>query len=105
VPVRVPRSLKPGMHRLTLRGGGGGFSDADLIDELIAVLEGSGGGGGSSEPRNVRQVARRIRGLRDVPGIFARFDRGPSRLMRRSTAVSYDGRVRLRLRVTPRVRR
>jgi hypothetical protein len=106
VPVRVPRSLKPGMHRLTLRGGGGGFSDADLIAELIAVFGGDvGGGGGSSAPRTVRQVARRIRGLGDVPGLYARFDRKPARLVRRSTSASFDGRVRLRLRVTPRVRR
>jgi hypothetical protein len=104
VPVRVPRSLKPGRHRLTLRSGGGGFSEAALIDELIAVLEGEPGGG-SSEPRSVRQLARRIRALRTVPGIYARFDRRPARLVRRSSDVSYEGRVRLRLRVTPRVRR
>jgi hypothetical protein len=104
VPVRVPRSLKPGRHKLTLRSGGGGFSEAALIDELIAVLEGDSGGG-SSEPRSVRQLARRIRGLRSVPGIYARFDRRPARLVRASSDVSYEGRVRLRLRVTPRVRR
>jgi hypothetical protein len=106
VPVRVPRSLKPGKHRLTLRGGGGGLSEEELIEELIALIEGElGGGGGSSEPRTVRQLARRIRALRTRPGIYARFDRGPARLVRPSSAVSYEGRVRLRLRVTPRGRR
>ncbi len=106
VPVRVPRSLKPGKHRLTLRGGGGGLSEEELIEELIALIEGElGGGGGSSEPRTVRQLARRIRALRTRPGIYARFDRGPARLVRPSSAVSYEGRVRLRLRVTPRARR
>jgi hypothetical protein len=106
VPVRVPRSLEPGMHRLTIRGGGGVFSDVELIEELIAVLDGDvGGGGGPSEPRTVRQVARRIRALRTVPGLYARFDRRRARLVRPSDSVSYDGRVRLRLRVMPRVRR
>ena len=106
VPVRVPRLLKPGRHRLTLRGGGGGLSEEELIEELILLLEGElGGGGGSSEPRTVRQLARRIHALRSRPGIYARFGRGPARLVRASSAVSYEGRVRLRLRVTPRARR
>jgi hypothetical protein len=107
VPVRVPRSLKPGkVHRLTIRGGGGGFSEEALIDELIEIIdEQLGGGGGTSEPTTVRQLARRIHSLRRVPGIYARFDRRPARLVRRSHGVSFEGRVRLRVRVTPRVRR
>jgi hypothetical protein len=107
VPVSVPRSLKPGRrHRLTLRGGGGGFSEEQLIEELIAMLEGQlDGGDGPSEPTTVRELARRVRALRRVPGIYARFDRRPPRLARRSGEVSYEGRVRLGLRVTPRVRR
>jgi hypothetical protein len=107
VPVSVPRSLKPGRrHRLTLRGGGGGFSEEQLIEELIAMLEGElDGGDGPSEPTTVRELARRVRALRRVPGIYARFDRRPPRLARRSGEVSYEGRVRLGLRVTPRVRR
>jgi hypothetical protein len=106
VPVRVPRSLKPGkVHRLTIRGGGGGFSEEALIEELIAMLdEQLGGGGGTSEPITVRELARRIHELRRVPGIYARFDHRPARLVRRSRDVSYEGRVRLRVRVTPRVR-
>jgi hypothetical protein len=107
VPVRVPRSLKPGRrHRLTLRGGGGGNSEEELIRELIAMLEGDlGGGGGASEPSTVRELARRIRELRRVPGIYARWGGRPARLTRRSAAVSYEGRARLRVRVTPRARR
>jgi hypothetical protein len=105
VRVRVPRSLRPGRaHRLTISGGGGGFSEQALVEELIAVLDDElgGGGGAGSEPRTVRQLARRIHALRRVPGIYARFDRRPSRLVRRSGDVSYQGRVRLRVRVTPR---
>jgi hypothetical protein len=108
VPVRVPRSLKPGRtHRLTIRGGGGGFSDEALIEELISVLDAElgGGGGPSSEPSTPRELARKIHALRRVPGIYARFDRRPARLVRRSRDVSYEGRVRFRVRVTPRVRR
>jgi hypothetical protein len=105
--VRVPRSLKPGkVHRLTIRGGGGGFSEEALIEELIAELDAElGGGGGSSEPTTVPQLARKIHDLRRVPGIYARFDRRPARLVRRASDVSYEGRVRLRVRVTPRARR
>jgi hypothetical protein len=107
VPVRVPRSLKPGRrHRLTLRGGGGSSSEEALIRELIAMLEGERGGGGRrSEPSTVRQLARRIRTLRRVPGIYARWDRRPSRLARRSGEVAYEGSARLRVRVTPRAPR
>ena len=97
VPVRVPRSLRPGrVHRLTIRGAGGGFSEEALVEELIALLDADlGGGGGASEPTTVRQLARRIHSLRRVPGIYARFDRRPPRLVRRSGDVSYEGRVRL----------
>jgi hypothetical protein len=107
VRVRVPRSLRPGkVHRLTIRGGGGGSSEEALVEELIAMLdtELGGGGGGGSEPQTVRQLARRIHSLRRVPGIYARFDRHPARLVRRAGDVSYQGHVRLRVRVTPRRR-
>jgi hypothetical protein len=107
VRVRVPRSLRPGrVHRLTISGGGGGFSEEALVEELIAMLDGevSGGGGTGSQPQTVRQLARRIHSLRRVPGIYARFDRRSARLIRRTGDVSYQGRVRLRVRVTPRRR-
>ena len=107
VPVRVPRSLKPGVHRLTLRGTGAGFSDGgSLVEEIILLLEGAfGPGGAPSEPRNVRQLGRRLRSFKRTPGIQARFDRRPPRLVRRSTEVRYEGRARMRLRVMPRARR
>jgi hypothetical protein len=108
IPVRVPRSLKPGRrHRLTIRGGSSGFSEQALVDELIVLLgDATGGGGGndSSEPTTPRELARRIHALRRVPGIYARWDHRPPRLVRRSRGVSYEGRVRMTVRVTPRVR-
>jgi hypothetical protein len=106
VPVRVPRSLRPGVHRLTLRGSDRGFSDDALVEEIIAMLDGEiGPGGVPAEPRTVRQLGRRLRGLRRTPGIQARWDRRDRRLVRRSTEVSYEGRVRLRVRVIRRGRR
>jgi hypothetical protein len=106
VPVRIPRSLRPGVHRLTLRGSGGGFSEEALIDELIAMIEGElGSGGGSSEPRSVRELARRLRVFQRKIGIQARFAHRRPQLVHRSREVSYEGRVRLRVRVIRRARR
>ena len=106
VPVRVPRSLRPGVHRLTFTGSGGGFSDDALVDELIAMLEGElSGGGGSSEPRTARQLARRIKALRRAVGIRAKFKNRDSQLVHRSSDASYEGRARLTLRVKRRARR
>ncbi|HYM58031.1 MAG TPA: hypothetical protein VES79_08710 [Solirubrobacteraceae bacterium] len=105
VPVRIPRSLRRGTHRLTLRGTGGGFSEEELLGELIAVLEGQLAGGGPSEPHTVRQLARRIAGLHRQVGIEARFKHRRPQLVHRSSEVSYEGRVRLRVRVTRRARR
>ncbi len=106
VPVRVPRSLRPGRHRITFTGTGGAFSGDALVEELIALFEGEvSGGGGSSEPRSARQLARRIKLLRRAVGIQARFRHHSRQLVRRSSDVSYEGRVRLTLRVTRRARR
>ena len=106
VPVRVPRSLRPGRHRITFTGSGGAFSGDALVEELIALFEGEvSGGGGSSEPRSARQLARRIKLLRRAVGIQARFRHHSRQLVRRSSDVSYEGRARLTLRVTRRARR
>jgi hypothetical protein len=106
VPVRVPRSLRPGRHRITFTGSGGAFSGDALVEELIALFEGEvSGGGGSSEPRSAPQLARRIKLLRRAVGIQARFRHHSRQLVRRSSDVSYEGRVRLTLRVTRRARR
>lgn len=106
VPVRVPRSFRRGRHRLTFTGSGGAFSGDALVEELIALFEGEvSGGGGSSEPRSARQLARRIKLLRRAVGIQARFKHHSRQLVRRSSDVSFEGRVRLTLRVTRRARR
>ena len=70
------------------------------------MLEGElSGGGGSSEPRTVRQLARRIKRLRRAVGIRAKFKNREPQLVRRSRDVSYEGRARMMLRVTRRARR
>jgi hypothetical protein len=106
IPVRIPRSLRPGVHTLTLRGSDNGSSEEALVEELVLMLEGElGGGGGSSESRTVRELARRIRAFRQRVGIEARFRHRPPQLVHRSREVSYEGRVRLRVRVTRPARR
>jgi hypothetical protein len=94
------------VHRLTFTGTGGGFSDDALVAELVAVLEGDlGGDGGSSEPHTVRQLARRIKLMRRAVGIRGKFKHRDPQLVHRSSDVSYEGRVRLTLRVRRPVRR
>jgi len=105
VPVRVPRSLRPGVHRLTFTSSGGGFSDDALVDELVAMLDGEEGGGHSSEPRSVRQLARRIEQFRRAVGIRAKFKHRKPQLVHRSSAVSYEGRTSMTLRVMRPARR
>jgi hypothetical protein len=105
VPVRVPRSLRPGRHRITFTGSGDGFSDDALVEELIAMLEGELSGGGSSEPRTVRQLARRIKLFRRSVGIRAKFRHHDAQLVRRSGDVSYEGRARMTVRVKRRAHR
>jgi hypothetical protein len=106
VPVRVPRSLRPGVHRLTFTGSGGGFSDEALVEELIALLEGElSGAGGSSEPRTPRQLARQLKLFRRAVGIRARFKNRDPQLVHRSSDVAFEGRTRLTLRVRRPARR
>ena len=107
VPVRVPRSLGTRRaHRLTLRGqGGGGFFGEQLLDEFVMLFGEELFGGTPAEPKTVRELAAQIRALHSVPGIYARFDRRDPRLALASDDVGFQGRVRLRLRVTRRARR
>jgi hypothetical protein len=125
VRVRVPRDLPPGRAMLVLSGNG--FAgDPGLIIELI---EGELAGGRTSSrargaaagvsralgatavdrargaapraaPRTVRRLARRIARIRRPLGIVARFGRRERRVVLRSDEVRFDGRVKLRLRVS-----
>ncbi|MBN1529535.1 MAG: hypothetical protein JW895_10775 [Thermoleophilaceae bacterium] len=98
VPMRVPRGLRPGSYPLVLSGTGGSASaeDAFLIEfaaEFSDFFE------GPSEPRTLRELAKRVAGLHRDMGITARIRRGRERLIHRSDAISFEGRLRLRLRV------
>jgi hypothetical protein len=100
VPLRVPATLRPGVRTLVLAGSGDSSSEEEIVIELVGALFGiSGEGGGRPEPRSVRELARGIRGLHRPLGIEARFKRLPPRLVVSSDAVSYGGRVPLKLRV------
>jgi hypothetical protein len=98
VPWRVPRGLRPGSHPVTLAGTGGSASAEDTF-VLEFASEFSGLFGGPSEPRTLRELAKRVAALRQDMGITARIRRGKERLIHRSDSVSFEGRLRLRVRV------
>jgi hypothetical protein len=103
VPVAVPRSLRPGNRTLVLAGNGasGSFEEA-LVVELFGALTGEATAtSAQSEPHSLRGLARAVRGLHRPLGIKARFKRRKSRLVLSSDEVSYEGNVRLRVRVLP----
>jgi hypothetical protein len=107
----VPRHLRPGRHTVVLSGNG--FSgDPGFIIELLAGELGTGratdarpGAGraaaAQSGPPTVRRLARRVSALERPLGIVARFGRRDRRVAFRSDDVRFDGRVKLRLRVSP----
>jgi hypothetical protein len=104
--VRVPRRLAPGRRTLVLSGNG--FSEEPgLVIELIEEeLAGGGsrarllGAAARGQRRTVRRLARRLARMRRPLGIVAAFGRRERKVVLRSDAVRFDGRVRLRLRVS-----
>jgi hypothetical protein len=58
------------------------------------------GAAARAAPRTVRRLARRIARIRRPLGIVARFGRRERRVVLRSDEVRFDGRVKLRLRVS-----
>jgi hypothetical protein len=96
VPWRVPR--RPGSFPVVLQGTGGpgsaeGAFLIEFAEEFSEFFE------GPSEPRTVRELARRVAGLHQDMGITARIRRGKERLIYRSDAISFEGRLRLTVRV------
>jgi hypothetical protein len=98
--VPVPRGLPPGRRTVVLAGNG--FSgDPGFIIELLAAELGLGPATvAQSEPRTVRRLARRVRALKRPLGIEARYGRRNRRVVFRSDDVRFDGRVKVRLRVS-----
>jgi hypothetical protein len=100
VPLRVPPGTRPGSHPLVLTGTGGSASAEDsFVIEFAEVF--SEFFGGPAEPRTLRELASRVAGLHRDMGITARIRRGRQRLVHRSDDVSFEGRLRLTLRVRP----
>jgi hypothetical protein len=115
VHVPVPGTLRPGRRTLVLSGNGFPEESGFVVELIEGELGGSGGLGrartraarasrtparsAQSAPRAVRQLARRIAGLRRPLGIEARFGRGDGTVVLRSSEVRFDGRVKVRLRV------
>jgi hypothetical protein len=99
VPMRVPRGLRRGNHALTLIGTGGSLGSAEdaFLIEFVEVF--SSFFGGPVEPRTLRELDGRIAGLHEDVGIAARIRRGGERLVYRSDDVSFEGRLRLTLKV------
>jgi hypothetical protein len=112
----VPRHLPPG-PRVVVLSGNGFAGDPGFIIELLARELGAGrstpartgrpaaarGGpawAAQARPPTVRRLARRVRALERPLGIVARFGRRDRRVVFRSDDVRFDGRVRLRLRVS-----
>ena len=96
VPWRAPR--RPGSFPVVLQGtGGSGSAESafliEFAEEFSEFFE------GPSEPRTVRELARRVAGLHQDMGITARIRRGKERLIYRSDAISFEGRLRLTVRV------
>jgi hypothetical protein len=101
VRARVPRDLPPGAHTLVLSGNGFQSDEGFIIELIESELAGSPQGrAAQSRPRTVRRLARRVRALRRPLGIVARFRRREPRVVLRSGDVRFEGRVKLRLRVS-----
>jgi hypothetical protein len=101
VPFKVPRDLRPGVRTLVVSGNGGVPSlEDELVSELFDVLVIEfGGEGGAGEPHSLRQLAAAVANLRNPLGINARLKGRRRQLVHRSDELSFEGRVRLRLRV------
>jgi hypothetical protein len=105
VRVRVPRDMPPGPTALVLSGNGFAAEPGLVIEIIEEELAGGGTpsrarGAARAAPRTVRRLARRIARMRRPLGIVARFGRRERRVVLRSDDVRFDGRVKLRLRVS-----
>ena len=89
--------LRPGrVHRLTISGGGGGFSEEALVEELIAMLDGEVGRWRRRLRAADRPPARAAHSLAPARARHLRALRPPLRAARLPLGdVSYEGRVRL----------
>jgi hypothetical protein len=99
--LRVPRSLGPGKHTITLAGQGQGVSPVEELrgEFETIVIEILSGEDEEREPRSPRELAGALRRIQRPLGIEARLKRRRLGLVVSSREVSYEGSVRLTLRV------
>ena len=86
-----------------MRGNGDAPSFEDeLFEQLFgAVIEFVDFGEQSDEPRSVRELAAAVSDMEEPRGIEARIKGHEPQLVHRSDRISFEGRVRLSLRVMP----
>lgn len=101
VPVKLPRGLRPGVRKLVVRGNGDSPSFEDeLFEQLFGtIIEFGGVSDEDDEPKHLRELAAVVRGFQQPLGIEARIKGHEPQLVHRSDEISFEGRVRLRLRV------
>jgi hypothetical protein len=73
-PYRIPKSTRPGVQLLTLRGQSAGFESLEGLFGEIFLFE-FFGGGGPGPPRSVKALAERIAALGKPDGVRASFSR------------------------------
>jgi hypothetical protein len=74
--LRIPRTLKPGLRNLTLRGANPDGAE-DLFGELIIELGGEGEDEDPQGPRNLKQLVRSMRKLQRYDGLTIGKRSGP----------------------------
>lgn len=92
--LKIPRSLEPGEHELTLAGAGeGNDEEGDFEDVLSGLLGESGGeqeGGGSEDgPSTLEELDAEVASLARFDGVLARFDADEEESERPSGAAVY----------------
>jgi hypothetical protein len=102
--MRIPRDMPLGHQTIALHGVGGGGSEEALVQAFVDALTGDGGGRGP-EPHSIRDLATRVAALHRDLGIEARFHRGSRKLVYKSGDVSFEGRVKVSLRILRRAHR
>jgi hypothetical protein len=105
VPVRVPRTLRPGTRLLVVEGSNES-SLSDLGDELLQGFEVllDIGDEELQLPRSLEALEDQLRSLHHPEGIVARFRGRGDQLVVAAEDVAYEGRVRVPVRVLQRSR-
>ena len=101
--VPVPRDVRPGSRSVVIEGNGFSPDEDEVVIEIAEDLSrGSGSGrpapvarSARSEPRSVRELARRVAAMARPLGITATFRGREPRVVLRSDEVSFEGSAKL----------